>query len=116
MTSSRRLLGVIAHVNVFGADQAAELRAAPRALGRKFLLHAPTNTVCGCSLSAADSENVQRADDQVREDMIAVAHDLVGVPRETVERRFRVVGDRGVLRAALDRAPGECAASGHSSW
>jgi hypothetical protein len=37
-------------------------------------------------LIAADSKEVHTCDDQVREDMIAVAYGLVGVPRETVER------------------------------
>ena len=43
-------------------------------------------------LIGADSEKVNRPDDQVREDTITVAHDLVGVPREAVEPRFRLAG------------------------
>ena len=43
-------------------------------------------------LIGANSEEVHRPNDEVREDVIAVAHDPVSVPRETVEPRFRLAG------------------------
>jgi hypothetical protein len=43
-------------------------------------------------LIGADTEEVHAPDDQVRKDVIAVAHDPVSVPRETIEPRFRLPG------------------------
>jgi hypothetical protein len=54
--------------------------------------HASAEHGLRLELIAADSKEVHTSDDQVREDMIAVAYGLVGVPREAVEPWFRLAG------------------------
>src|ERR1700747_1532567 len=83
--------GGVPHVNVFGADQAAGCGSHSESLEESSSYSSDEHGL-RLQLIGADSDKGQRVDDQVREDVIAVAHDPVSGPRETVEPRLRIAG------------------------